>query len=89
MHLPNLATDIITLVLAPTARDHVNFIQKFTTNSPLAHGFGAANAPAAKEQPAPGERPVAIDSGNSNVGVDPSANNPGEKGIGGPNFGSR
>ncbi|PSN62462.1 hypothetical protein BS50DRAFT_638098 [Corynespora cassiicola Philippines] len=53
------------------------------------HGFGAANAPAAKEQPAPGERPVASDSGNSNVGVDPSANNPGEKGIGGPNFGSR
>jgi len=55
---------------------------------PIAKGLGAANAPAAKEQQNPGEAPVASDSGNSNVGVDPSANNKGEKGIGGPNYGS-
>jgi hypothetical protein len=48
---------------------------------PAAHGLGASNAPAAKEQSAPGERLVASDSGNSNVGV--------EQGIGGPNYGSR
>lgn len=51
-------------------------------------GLGASNAPAAKEGHAPGEAPVASDSGNSNVGVDPSANKPGEKGIGGPNYGT-
>jgi hypothetical protein len=56
---------------------------------PAAHGLGASNAPAAKEQSAPGERLVASDSGNSNVGVDPSANQRGEQGIGGPNYGSR
>jgi hypothetical protein len=50
-------------------------------------GLGASNAPAAKEQNAPGEAPVASDSGNSNVGVDSNANKPGEKGIGGPTFG--
>lgn len=54
-----------------------------------AHGTGAPNAPAHKEQPAPGERPVASDSGNSNVGVDPSANQRGEKGIGGPTFSAK
>jgi hypothetical protein len=53
-----------------------------------AKGLGASNAPAAKEHSAPGEAPVASDSGNSNVGVDPSANKPGEKGIGGPNYGT-
>jgi hypothetical protein len=51
-------------------------------------GLGASNAPAAKEGNVPGEAPVASDSGNSNVGVDPSANKPGEKGIGGPNYGT-
>jgi hypothetical protein len=51
-------------------------------------GLGASNAPAAKQGNAPGEAPVASDSGNSNVGVDPSANKPGEKGIGGPNYGT-
>lgn len=54
-----------------------------------AKGLGASNAPAAKEQQKPGEAPVASDSGNSNVGVDPSANKPGEAGIGGPNYGTR
>ncbi|KAF2252618.1 hypothetical protein BU26DRAFT_562346 [Trematosphaeria pertusa] len=54
-----------------------------------AHGLGAPNAPAHKEQPAPGERPVASDSGNANVGVDAGANQRGEKRIGGPNYGSR
>jgi hypothetical protein len=53
-----------------------------------AKGLGASNAPAAKEHSKPGEAPVASDSGNSNVGVDPSANKPGEKGIGGPNYGT-
>jgi hypothetical protein len=52
-----------------------------------AKGLGAPTAPDAKKQSAPGEAPVASDSGNSNVGVDPSANNRGEKGIGGPNYG--
>ena len=32
---------------------------------------------------------VASDSGNSNVGVNASANKPGEAGIRGPNYGSR
>jgi hypothetical protein len=57
--------------------------------APTAKGLGAPNAPAAKEHAKPGEAPVASDSGNSNVGVDPSANNKGEEGIGGPNYGSR
>jgi hypothetical protein len=51
---------------------------------PPAKGLGASTAPAAKQQSAPGEAPVASDSGNTNVGVDASANNRGEKGIGGP-----
>lgn len=54
-----------------------------------AKGLGASNAPAAKDLGKPGEAPVASDSGNSNVGVDPSANKPGEAGIGGPNYGTR
>ncbi|KAF3005139.1 hypothetical protein E8E13_010398 [Curvularia kusanoi] len=62
---------------------------KFNKAQAEAKGLGASNAPAAKEQGKPGEAPVASDSGNSNVGVDPSANNPGEAGIGGPNYGTR
>jgi hypothetical protein len=54
-----------------------------------AKGLGASNAPAAKEHVTPGEAPVASDSGNSDVGVDPNANQRGEKGIGGPNYGTR
>jgi hypothetical protein len=60
-----------------------------TDSVPPAKGLGAPNAPAAKEHAKPGEAPVASDSGNSNVGVDPSANNRGEAGIGGPNYGSK
>ncbi|KAH6637754.1 hypothetical protein C7974DRAFT_411219 [Boeremia exigua] len=62
---------------------------KFNKAQAEAKGLGASNAPAAKELSKPGEAPVASDSGNSNVGVDPSANKPGEEGIGGPNYGSR
>ncbi|KAH7394233.1 hypothetical protein DE146DRAFT_126038 [Phaeosphaeria sp. MPI-PUGE-AT-0046c] len=62
---------------------------KFNKADAEAKGLGASNAPAAKSHAAPGEAPVASDSGNSNVGVDASANKPGEKGIGGPNYGSR
>ncbi|KAF2851269.1 hypothetical protein T440DRAFT_71963 [Plenodomus tracheiphilus IPT5] len=62
---------------------------KFNKQDAEAKGVGAANAPGATEQKKAGEAPVASDSGNSNVGVDPSANNPGEKGIGGPNYGTR
>lgn len=51
-----------------------------------AKGLGASNAPAAKEHEAPGEAPVASDSAVSNVGVQREANNPGEKGIGGPDL---
>jgi hypothetical protein len=52
-------------------------------------GLGASNAHAAKEHKDPDEAPVASDSGNSNVGVDASANQPGEEGIGGPNYSTR
>ncbi|KAI4955396.1 hypothetical protein J4E91_001256 [Alternaria rosae] len=61
---------------------------KFNKQEAESKGLGASNAPAAKEGHTPGEAPVASDSGNSNVGVDPSANKPGEKGIGGPNYGT-
>ncbi|CAN9138144.1 unnamed protein product [Alternaria alternata] len=61
---------------------------KFNKQEAESKGLGASNAPAAKEGNAPGEAPVASDSGNSNVGVDPSANKPGKKGIGGPNYGT-
>lgn len=57
---------------------------KFAKRDAAAKGLGADNAPAHKESGAPGEAPVASDSGLSNVGVDPSANNPGEKGDLGP-----
>ncbi|KAF2122502.1 hypothetical protein BDV96DRAFT_481229 [Lophiotrema nucula] len=62
---------------------------KFLKQDAEAHGLGAPNAPARKDQPAPGERPVASDSGISNVGVDPSANQRGEKGIDGGEVGSK
>lgn len=48
-----------------------------------------AQCAAAKQHPKPGEAPVTSDSGNSNVGVSSSANNPGKKGIGGVIYGSR
>ncbi|KKY15595.1 hypothetical protein UCRPC4_g06227 [Phaeomoniella chlamydospora] len=53
--------------------------EKFLKKDAQAHGFGASNAPAHKDQPAPGERPVASDSGKTNG----ATNVPGEKGIGG------
>lgn len=45
------------------------------------HGAGATNAPGHTEEKRPGEAPVASDSGATNTGIDPAANNPGEKGI--------
>lgn len=66
----------------------LNFCGDVMLTNMTGKGLGASNAPAAKEGHAPGEAPVASDSGNSNVGVDPSANKPGEKGIGGPNYGT-
>ncbi|OAK99908.1 hypothetical protein IQ06DRAFT_222794 [Phaeosphaeriaceae sp. SRC1lsM3a] len=62
--------------------------EKFNKADAEAKGLGAPNAPAAKTHSAPGEAPVASDSGNSNVGVDASANQRGEKGIGGVNYGN-
>jgi hypothetical protein len=65
------------------------------TNTFTAKGIGASNAPATKEQSKRGEAPAASDSGSSNdsgslnVGVDASANERGEAGIGGPNYGTR
>jgi hypothetical protein len=55
------------------------------TKTSLAHGEGTApEAPGKTEGKAPGEAPVASDSGNVNVGIDNSATNvPGEQGIGG------
>ncbi|KAI4828078.1 hypothetical protein E4T44_09876 [Aureobasidium sp. EXF-8845] len=47
------------------------------------HGNGAPNAPGHTEPKAPGEAPVASDSGVTNVGIDNGSNQPGEKGIGG------
>ncbi|KAK7977274.1 hypothetical protein PG996_003344 [Apiospora saccharicola] len=47
-----------------------------------AKGLGADNAPAHKEAPAPGEAPVASDSGIIKSGMDTNATNvPGEKGL--------
>ena len=49
---------------------------------PTAKGLGAENAPAHKEAPAPGEAPVASDSGLVSSGFENNATNvPGEKGL--------
>ena len=45
------------------------------------HGLGAENAPGHTQGSAPGEKPVASDSGTSTVGVDKGTNQPGEKGL--------
>ncbi|KAH0033644.1 hypothetical protein KCU78_g2430, partial [Aureobasidium melanogenum] len=45
------------------------------------HGDGAPNATGHTESKAPGEAPVASDSGVTNVGIDNGSNQPGEKGI--------
>lgn len=52
-------------------------------------GEGAENAPGHTEGKAPGEAPVASDSGNSIVGIEPGTNQPGEKGIEGPTYGEK
>lgn len=51
-------------------------------------GLGADNAPAAKPQKAPGQEPVASDSGISSVGIETGTNQPGEKGNLGPQMSS-
>lgn len=57
---------------------------KILTLSFQEHGLGPNDEPQK-----PGEAPVASDSGRSNVGIDNSATNqPGEKGIGGPEVSS-
>ncbi|KAH9896335.1 hypothetical protein F4778DRAFT_783609 [Xylariomycetidae sp. FL2044] len=58
--------------------------EKFVKKQAQAQGLGADNAPAHKEGHAPGEAPVASDSGLTNVGIDSGSTNvPGEKGISG------
>ncbi|KAF1992329.1 hypothetical protein K402DRAFT_458745 [Aulographum hederae CBS 113979] len=54
---------------------------KFLKKDAAAHGTGAPNAPGHTELPAPGERPVASDSGHTDVGVEPGTTQRGEKGI--------
>ncbi|KAJ9622664.1 hypothetical protein H2203_006314 [Taxawa tesnikishii (nom. ined.)] len=56
---------------------------KFNKQQAQAKGLGADNAPGHSEGSAPGEAPVASDSGSTNVGVRGDQNNPGEKGISG------
>lgn len=51
-------------------------------NNPAAQGLGAENAPGHTEGHAPGQAPVASDSGATNVGIDNGSTNvPGEKGL--------
>ncbi|KAF1343604.1 hypothetical protein BDV97DRAFT_305848 [Delphinella strobiligena] len=54
---------------------------KFAKQQAQTHGTGAENALSHTEPKGPGEAPVASDSGATNVGIDPSQNQPGEKGI--------
>lgn len=53
------------------------------TDTPRTEGLGADNAPGHTEAKAPGEAPVASDSGSTNVGVRAGQNATGEKGISG------
>ncbi|KAK7756374.1 hypothetical protein SLS62_001600 [Diatrype stigma] len=58
--------------------------ETFLKKQAAAQGLGAPNAPAHKEGHAPGEAPVASDSGVTNVGIEGGTTNiPGEKGISG------
>ncbi|MCJ1453052.1 hypothetical protein MMC28_003397 [Mycoblastus sanguinarius] len=57
---------------------------KFMKQEAQKHGEGAENAPGHTEGKAPGEAPVASDSGDSNVGIEKGTNQPGEKGDLGP-----
>ncbi|KAK3067040.1 hypothetical protein LTS18_001339 [Coniosporium uncinatum] len=54
---------------------------KFNKQQEQTHGYGADNAPGRTEPKAPGEAPVASDSGSTNTGVAPGTNQRGEKGI--------
>lgn len=55
--------------------------EKFQKQQAEKQGHGAANAYGHTEGHRPGEAPVASDSGATNVGQDPSSNNPGTQGI--------
>ncbi|KAK6437755.1 hypothetical protein LTR95_006045 [Oleoguttula sp. CCFEE 5521] len=57
--------------------------EKFLKQQAEKHGSGASNAAGHTEEKAPGEAPVASDSGSTNVGVRAGQNQPGEKGISG------
>ncbi|MCJ1275383.1 hypothetical protein MMC21_003186 [Puttea exsequens] len=57
---------------------------KFKKQEAQKHGEGASNAPGYTEGKAPGEAPVASDSGFSDVGIQKGTNQPGEKGDLGP-----
>ncbi|CAJ2512086.1 Uu.00g077110.m01.CDS01 [Anthostomella pinea] len=55
---------------------------KFQKKQAQAQGLGAPNAPGHTEGHAPGEAPIASDSGATNVGIDSGSTNvPGEKGV--------
>lgn len=55
--------------------------EKFQKQQAEKQGHGADNAYGHTEGHRPGEAPVASDSGATNVGQDPSQNNPGTQGI--------
>jgi hypothetical protein len=55
--------------------------EKFQKQQAEKQGLGADNAAGHTEGHRPGEAPVASDSGSTNVGQDPSRNNPGTEGI--------
>lgn len=55
--------------------------EKFQKQQAEKQGLGADNAAGHTDGHRPGEAPVASDSGATNVGQDPSQNNPGTQGI--------
>ncbi|KAL6716891.1 hypothetical protein ACLMJK_004803 [Lecanora helva] len=61
---------------------------KFQKAEAQKQGQGASNAPGHTEGHAPGEAPVASDSGMTNTGIERGTNQPGEKGDLGPQVGS-
>ncbi|CAF9902814.1 MAG: hypothetical protein ALECFALPRED_000032 [Alectoria fallacina] len=61
--------------------------EKFLKQQAEKHGEGASNAGGHTEGKAPGEAPVASDSGISDVGIEKGTNQPGEKGDLGPKMG--
>ncbi|KAM0803489.1 hypothetical protein BDR22DRAFT_838848 [Usnea florida] len=58
--------------------------EKFMKQQAEKHGEGASNASGHTQGKAPGEAPVASDSGLSAVGIEKGTNQPGEKGDLGP-----